>query len=93
VVALEPDNPEVYQDLWEVFSKTQATCLPPYCLWDCTIDLLECSAPPLLVAEIEAMEEYIQEALQQGFDHSSTFPASAGFFFVTKNDGGQFHHH
>lgn len=77
MVALQPDIPEVYQDLREVFSKTQAPCLPPHLPWDCAIDLLEDSALsrtrvyPLLVAEAKAMEEYIQQAFQQGFVHSS----------------------
>lgn len=43
---------------------------------------------PLSVAETDAMEEYIQEVLQQGFIHPSTSLALAGFFFVTKKDGG-----
>lgn len=34
------------------------------------------------------MEEYIQEALKQGYILLSTSPASAGFFFVEKKDGG-----
>ena len=54
------------------------------------MDLLAGSARiyPLLVAETKAMEEYMHEALQQGFIHTSTSPASAGFFFVAKKDGG-----
>ncbi|KAI4894775.1 hypothetical protein NFI96_013552 [Prochilodus magdalenae] len=34
------------------------------------------------------MEEYIQEALSQGYIRPSTSPAAAGFFFVKKKDGG-----
>lgn len=33
------------------------------------------------------MEEYIQEALQQGFIHPSTSPVASSFFFVAKKDG------
>lgn len=34
------------------------------------------------------MEEYIQEALQQGYIVPSTSSGSAGFFFVEKKGGG-----
>lgn len=38
--------------------------------------------------EQRAMEEYIQEALQQGYVVPSTFPASVVFFFVEKKCEG-----
>ena len=34
------------------------------------------------------MQEYVDEALRQGFIRPSTSPVSAGFFFVEKKDGG-----
>lgn len=34
------------------------------------------------------MECYIEEELNKGFIHPSTSPASEGFFFVAKKDGG-----
>ncbi len=34
------------------------------------------------------MEEYIQEALNQGYIHPSSSPAASSFFFVGKKDGG-----
>ena len=34
------------------------------------------------------MEEYVQEALRQGFIRPSTSPATSSFFFVAKKDGG-----
>ncbi|XP_016359386.1 RNA-directed DNA polymerase homolog [Sinocyclocheilus anshuiensis] len=34
------------------------------------------------------MEEYVHEALQQGFIRPSTSPAASSFFFVAKKDGG-----
>ncbi|KAK3521850.1 hypothetical protein QTP70_018584 [Hemibagrus guttatus] len=43
---------------------------------------------PLSILENKAMEEYISEALQQGFIRSSTSPAASSFFFVAKKDGG-----
>ncbi|KAK3510668.1 hypothetical protein QTP70_012816 [Hemibagrus guttatus] len=78
----------------EVFSKTKATQLPPHRPWDCTIDLLPNAMPPkskvypLSRPEIQAMEDYIEEALSSGFIRPSTSPAAAGFFFVEKKDGG-----
>ncbi|KAL0161331.1 hypothetical protein M9458_045056, partial [Cirrhinus mrigala] len=86
--------PEQYQDLSEVFSKTKATLLPPHRPWDCAIDLLPNAMPPkskvypLSRMEDQAMEEYIEEALESGFIRASTSPAAAGFFFVAKKDGG-----
>lgn len=38
--------------------------------------------------ETATMDEYIQEALRQGFIRPSTSPASASLFFVAKMDGG-----
>ncbi len=34
------------------------------------------------------MEEYIEEALKQGYIIPSTSPAASSFFFVAKKDGG-----
>lgn len=36
----------------------------------------------------QAMDEYITEALAQGFIRSSISPAASSFFFVAKKDGG-----
>jgi hypothetical protein len=76
MVALQLNISEVYQDLLEVFSKTHATCLSPHRPWDCAIY-------PLLVAETQAMKDYIQEVLQQGFIRTATY--SAGFFVAKKD--------
>ncbi|KAL0151330.1 hypothetical protein M9458_053324 [Cirrhinus mrigala] len=43
---------------------------------------------PLSIPEREAMENYINEALKQGFIRPSTSPAASSFFFVDKKDGG-----
>ncbi len=43
---------------------------------------------PLSQPESEAMRDYIEEELAKGFIRPSTSPASAGFFFVKKKDGG-----
>ncbi|KAL0172449.1 hypothetical protein M9458_032760, partial [Cirrhinus mrigala] len=86
--------PPEYQAFQDVFSKVAATHLPPHRPWDCAIDLLPgAKLPkgrvyPLSIPERAAMEEYIQEALQQGFIRPSTSPAASSFFFVAKKDGG-----
>lgn len=42
---------------------------------------------PVALPETKAMEEYVEEALLQGFIRPSTSPAAAGFFFVEKKHG------
>ncbi len=62
--------------------------------WDCAIDLIpgepvSCGKIyPLSLPEQKAMEEYIGEALQQGYIRPSTSHAASSFFFVAKKDGG-----
>ncbi len=86
--------PPEYSDYSEVFSKTKATQLPPNRPWDCAIELLPNTSPPrskvypLTIPETQAMEKYIEEALESGFIHPSTSPAASGFFFVETKDGG-----
>uniref|UniRef100_A0A671RHV1 Retrotransposon gag domain-containing protein n=1 Tax=Sinocyclocheilus anshuiensis TaxID=1608454 RepID=A0A671RHV1_9TELE len=91
------ETPTVLSDyvaFQDVFSKQAATHLPPHRPWDCAIDLLPgAKLPkgrvyPLSIPERKAMEEYIQEALSQGFIRPSTSPAASSFFFVGKKDGG-----
>ncbi len=85
--------PVEYQDLSEAFSKSKASQLPPHRSSDCAIDLLPGAMPTkgrvfsLSQPESEAMRTYIEE-LAKGFIRPSTSPASAGFFFVKKKDGG-----
>uniref|UniRef100_A0A8C1V5B8 Gypsy retrotransposon integrase-like protein 1 n=1 Tax=Cyprinus carpio TaxID=7962 RepID=A0A8C1V5B8_CYPCA len=86
--------PPEYIEFQEVFSKAKAATLPPHRHWDCAIDLLPNTAPPkskvypLTIPETQAMEQYIEEALESGFIRPSTSPAASGFFFVEKKDGG-----
>ncbi|KAK3531902.1 hypothetical protein QTP70_034406, partial [Hemibagrus guttatus] len=76
-----------------LFHILQASKLPPHRPWDCAIDLLPGeSVPrgkiyPLSIPEEKAMEEYIEEALAQGYICPSTSPAISSFF-VAKKDGG-----
>ncbi|XDV53693.1 hypothetical protein PO909_022129 [Leuciscus waleckii] len=72
----------------------QASQPPPHRPGDCAIDLLPGAVPsrgrvyPLSQPETDAMRSYIDEQLSKGFITPSTSPASAGFFFVKKKDGG-----
>ncbi|KAL0150500.1 hypothetical protein M9458_054317 [Cirrhinus mrigala] len=89
-----PGLPEEYSDLSEAFSKVKASQLPPHRSSDCSVELLPGTTPPrgrifpLSQPESEAMKTYIEEELEKGFIRPSTSPASAGFFFVKKKDGG-----
>lgn len=90
---IQVEIPKDYHDLLEFFSKTKAPELPPHCNYDCAIELLPGTSRrarvyPLCPTEQWAMEEYIQEALKQKYIVPSTSPASAGFFFIEKKDGG-----
>ena len=86
--------PPEYMDLREVFSKCNATELPPHRPYDCTIELVEnpvfpkSRVYPITQEEELAMDTYTQEALDQGFIRPSTSPVAPGFFFVKKKDGG-----
>ncbi|KAL0173707.1 hypothetical protein M9458_029675, partial [Cirrhinus mrigala] len=86
--------PAEYHDLLEAFSTAKATELLPHRPGDCAIELVAEAVPPrgrifpLSQPETEAMERYIKEELAKGFIRPSTSPASAGFFFVKKKDGG-----
>ncbi|KAL0197996.1 hypothetical protein M9458_006536, partial [Cirrhinus mrigala] len=88
-----PEIPAEYRAYQDVFSKLAATQLPPHRPWDCAIDLLPGAQlpkgriSPLSIPERQAMENYITEALNQGFIRPSTSPATLSFF-VGKKDGG-----
>uniref|UniRef100_A0A8C2GHW3 Gypsy retrotransposon integrase-like protein 1 n=1 Tax=Cyprinus carpio TaxID=7962 RepID=A0A8C2GHW3_CYPCA len=88
------DIPSCYAPFSDVFCPKRASKLPPHRPWDCAIDLLPGeSVPrgriyPLSIPEEKAMEEYIKEALAQGYIRPSTSPAASSFFFVEKKDGG-----
>ncbi|KAK3540883.1 hypothetical protein QTP86_002978 [Hemibagrus guttatus] len=86
--------PIQYHHLKAVFSKKKATSLPPHRPYDCAIELLPGTCPPrgrifsLSPPERTAMNKYINESLAAGIIRPSTSPAGAGFFFVSKKDGG-----
>ncbi len=80
-----PTIPSDYRAFQDVFSSKQ---------WDCAIDLLpghklpKGRVYPLSISECKAMEEYIQEAHNQGYIRPSSSPTASSFFFVSKKDGG-----
>ncbi len=88
------DIPTCYASFSDVFCPKKAPQLPPHRPWDCVIDLLSGEPVPkgkiypLSLPEQKAMEEYIEEALIQGYIRPSTSPAASSFFFVAKKDGG-----
>ncbi|KAK3533120.1 hypothetical protein QTP70_007802 [Hemibagrus guttatus] len=88
------DIPACYSLFWDVFCPRKASKLPPHRPWDCAIDLIPGEPVPkgrtysLSIPKEKAMEEYIQEALAQGYIRPSTSPAASSFFFVAKKDGG-----
>ncbi|KAK3529898.1 hypothetical protein QTP86_007216 [Hemibagrus guttatus] len=94
VSSTQANLPGEYQDYQDVFSQMATTKLPPHRPWDCAIDLLPgAKLPkgrvyPLSIPDNKAIEEYISEALQQGFIRPSTTLAASSFFFVAKKDGG-----
>ncbi len=91
------DIPTCYAPFSNVFCLKRASQLPPHRPWDCAIYLLPGeSVPrgriyPLSLPEQKAMEEYIKEALQQGYICPSTSPAASSFFFLAKKDGSLQH--
>ncbi|KAL4007301.1 hypothetical protein ACER0C_001153 [Sarotherodon galilaeus] len=84
--------PPVYHDLAAVFSKDQASSLPPHRPYDCAIDLLPGAPLPsgrlysLTQPKRETMERYINDSLAAGIIRPSSSPVGAGFFFVDKKD-------
>ncbi|KAK3519785.1 hypothetical protein QTP70_004948 [Hemibagrus guttatus] len=86
--------PACYSHFRDVFCPKKASKLPPHRPWDCAINLIPGKPVPkgriysLTLPEEKAMEEYIQEALAQGYIRPSTSPAASSFFFVAKKDGG-----
>ncbi|KAK3511093.1 hypothetical protein QTP70_030284 [Hemibagrus guttatus] len=86
--------PACYSHFKDVFCPKKASKQPPHRPWDCAIDLIPGEPVPkgriysLTLPEEKAMEEYIREALAQGYIRPSTSPAASSFFFIAKKDGG-----
>lgn len=85
------DKPYCYQEFMNDFRKTKATGWPSHRPYNCGIELLPSTmAPqsriyPLLWTDHRATEDYLQEALQQGYICPAT--CYDGIFFVEKKDG------
>ncbi|KAK3550994.1 hypothetical protein QTP70_011447 [Hemibagrus guttatus] len=83
-----------YSHFSDVFCPKEDSKLPPHRPWDCAIDLIP--GEPVLrgkiyslsIPEEKAMEEYINEALSQGYICPYTSPAASSFFFMAKKDRG-----
>ncbi len=92
--SVTPTISSVYRVFQDIFSKQAASQLPPHRPLDCAIDLLpgyklpKGRVYPLSIPVHKAMEEYIKEALNQGYIRPSSSPAASSFFFVGKKDGG-----
>lgn len=86
--------PSYYRDLKEVSNKSRATSPSLHRPYDCTIDHLPGSTPPLWglfslsAPERQAIDDYISESLAAGLIRPSCSLAGAGFFFTSKKDGG-----
>ena len=85
--------PPKYRDFADVFDKLKANTLPEHRHYDCPIDIQLGKEPPsgpiynLLPSELEALRNYIEEHLANGFIRHSRSPAGAPIFFVKKKDG------
>jgi len=85
--------PEEYHEYTDVFSKSKAETLAPHCPYDLRIDLEKDSHPPvgtiysLSKFKQEALKEFIDENLTNGFIRSTSSPHGALVLFVKKKDG------
>ena len=81
-----------YHEFTNVFSKTKAEVLTPYCPYDLKINLEEDAQPPvgpiysLSVSEQEALKEFIEKNLNMGFILPTSSLYSALVLFIKKKD-------
>lgn len=86
--------PEYIRDFLDVFTMSETDFLPPHRPYDCSIEIIEGSKYPkgriynLSAPERQAMKDYLTESLAKGHIRPSVSPMGAGFFFVSKKDGG-----
>jgi len=82
-----------YHEFANVFSKTKAEVLAPYCPYDYKINLEEGAQPlvgpiySLLASGQEALKEFIEKNLNMGFIQLTSSPHSVLVLFVKKKDG------
>ena len=85
--------PSKYHEFTNVFSKTKAEVLTPYCPYDLKINLEEDSQPSvgliysLLASEQEALKEFIEENLNTGFIQLTLSPHGIPVLFIKKKYG------
>ena len=85
--------PSEYHEFADIFSKTKAETLPPYCSYDLKINLEEGAQPlvspiySLSAFEQEALKEFIEENLNTGFIRPTSSLYGALVLFVKKKDG------
>ena len=85
--------PSEYHEFADVFSKTRAEVLPPYCPYDLKINLEEGAQPlvspiySLSASEQKALKEFIEKNLNMGFIRPTSSPHGAPVLFVKKKDG------
>ena len=85
--------PEDYHKFADVFSKSQASTLPPHRPYDLKIDLKEGAEPPigrmysLSETEMTALRQVLDENLRNGFVRPSNSSHGAPILFVKKKDG------
>jgi len=85
--------PEEYHEYADVFSKSKAETLVPHCSYNLRIDLEKDSHPPvetiysLSKFEQEALKEFIDENLTNGFIRSMSLSHGVPVLFVKKKDG------
>jgi len=83
---------EEYHEYADVFSKSKAETLAPHCPYDLRIDLEKDSHPPvgtiysLSKFEQEALKEFIDENLTNGFIRSTSLSHGALVLFVKKKN-------
>ena len=85
--------PSEHHKFANVFSKTKAEVLTPYCPYDFKINLEEGAQPPvgpiysLSASEQEALKEFIEENLNTCFIQPTSSSHSIPVLFVKKKDG------
>jgi len=85
--------PEDYHEFADVFSKSEASSLPPHRPYDLKIDLDEGAEPPLgrmyslSGTEMTALRQFLDDNLRNGFVRPSNSAHGAPILFVKKKDG------
>lgn len=86
--------PKEYHQFLSVFSKKEASQLPPHRPQDHKVPLKAGTIPPyqrmygMSQAELLVVKKYIEENLSKGFIRASSSPAAAPILFVKKPGGG-----